>query len=248
MSVQLGVTHVLRTLLVVTLMATTGPPTQAQGYEQLEKWCHDDNATDDQTIQGCSAVISSGRESGEKLSRVYYDRGTALFNKDQLDPAIEDFDEAIRLDPTDPDTFNNRGNAHNNEKDYDLALKDFDQALKLKPDFAYAFNNRGIVYDNLGQTSRAVEDYDRAIALDPNFGDAFNNRGIANLNLGRPDAALADFDNALRVDPKKASSLFGRGVARRRLGDTAGGDADIAAAKAIRADVTEGMAEAGVRP
>jgi tetratricopeptide (TPR) repeat protein len=72
---------------------------QAQSYEQLETWCHDDNATDDQTIQGCSAVITSGRESGEKLSRVYYDRGLALLNKNRLGPAIEDFDEAIRLNP-----------------------------------------------------------------------------------------------------------------------------------------------------
>jgi hypothetical protein len=32
------------------------------------------------------------------------------------------------------------------------------------------------------------------------------------------------------------------------MGDTAGGDADIAAAKALSADVTDGMAAAGVRP
>jgi hypothetical protein len=59
---------------------------------------------------------------------------------------------------------------------------------------------------------------------------------------------MADFNNALRIDPKKASSLFGRGVAKRRMGDTAGGDADIAAAKVLSADVTDGMAAAGVRP
>jgi len=83
---------VLRAILVLTLLVAAGAPARAQSDEQLEKWCHDDNATDDQTVQGCSAVITSGRESGEKLARVFYDRGLAWLNQEQLARAIEDFD------------------------------------------------------------------------------------------------------------------------------------------------------------
>jgi len=251
---------VLRAVLVGSLLATMCAPAQAQSYEQLETWCHDDNATDDQTIQGCSAVITSGRESGEKLSRVYYDRGLALLNKNRLAPAIEDFDEAIRLNPNFAEAFDGRGDAYRLGSDPNHAIADYDKAIELKPDYADAFKGRGMVLADTSQYFYAIQDYDqaiklnpkdaydRAIALDPNYGDAFNNRGIASLNLGRLDAALADFNNALRIDPKKASALFGRGVAKGRLGDTAGGDADIAAAKALSADVTEGMEAAGVRP
>src|SRR5260370_37932 len=203
----MGEIHVLRAILVVTLLATMCAQAQAQSYEQLEKWCHDDKATDDQTIQGCSAVIASGRESGEKLSRVYYDRGLAFLDKNQLAPAIEDFDEAIRLNPKDADAFSARGDAHRLNRDPFRATNDYDRAIALKPDDAGAYKSRGFLY-----------------------------------------AAMADLNNALRIDPKKASSLFGRGVAKRRMGDTAGGDADIAAAKALSADVTDGMEAAGVRP
>jgi tetratricopeptide (TPR) repeat protein len=64
---------------------------------------------------------------------------------------------------------------------------------------------------------------------------------------GRLDAAIADYDAALRRDPKIAESLYGRGIARQRKGDTAGGDADIAAAKAVKPDIAEVMAKYGVR-
>ncbi len=45
---------------------------------------------------------------------------------------------------------------------------------------------------------------------------------------------------------KSAISLYGRGVAKRRKGDVAGGDADIAAAKALRPDVADPLATWGV--
>src|SRR5713101_3086141 len=170
----MGEIHVLRAILVVTLLATMCAQAQAQSCEQLEKWCHDDKATDDQTIQGCSAVIASGRESGEKLSRVYYDRGLAFLDKNQLDPAIEDFDEAIRLNPKDADAFNARGDAYRGRKDPFRAIADYDQAIELKPNDADAFNNRGNAHGNEKEYDLAIADYDQAVKLKPDFSYAFN--------------------------------------------------------------------------
>ena len=43
------------------------------------------------------------------------------------------------------------------------------------------------------------------------------------------------------------SSLYGGGLARQRTGDQAGGDADIAAARTIRPDIAEEMAQYGLK-
>ena len=51
----------------------------------------------------------------------------------------------------------------------------------------------------------------------------------------------------LRRTPKDAGSLYARGVAKLRSGDTAAGDADIAAAKAIKADIATVYASYGVK-
>jgi len=47
------------------------------------------------------------------------------------------------------------------------------------------------------------------------------------------DRAVADYDQALLLQPNYASALYWRGMAKRDKGDTAGGDADIAAARKL---------------
>ena len=49
--------------------------------------------------------------------------------------------------------------------------------------------------------------------------------------------ALADFEAALKIDPKLTFALYGRGMARLKRGDTAGGNADIAAATKTQPDI-----------
>jgi len=67
------------------------------------------------------------------------------------------------------------------------------------------------------------------------------------LKMGQWDSAIDDYSSALRFDPKLASSLYGRGLAKLKKGDTAGGDADIAAAKAIEATIVGDFARYGVQ-
>ena len=66
------------------------------------------------------------------------------------------------------------------------------------------------------------------------------------MKSGRLDSAIADYDEALRVDPKNAYTLYGRGLAKQMNGDPAGGAADIAAAKAIDADIADKFNRLGV--
>ena len=75
-----------------------------------------------------------------------------------------------------------------------------------------------------------------------------DSRGFAYLRLSRLDDAVADYDEALRRNPKQAGSLYGRGLAKLKKGDAVGGDADIAAAKAIQGDIAEEFARYGVTP
>jgi hypothetical protein len=50
----------------------------------------------------------------------------------------------------------------------------------------------------------------------------------------------------LKLNPKFAGSLYGRGVVKRKKGDIAGGEADIAAATAIRTDLAQKWSNYGV--
>jgi tetratricopeptide (TPR) repeat protein len=50
---------------------------------------------------------------------------------------------------------------------------------------------------------------------------------------GRYEEAIKEYDRAIEVRPSSGEALYLRGVAKLKLGDTAGGEADIAAAAAI---------------
>ncbi len=76
----------------------------------------------------------------------------------------------------------------------------------------------------------------------------YDSRGLVHLRMGSFDKAIDDYNEALRIDPKSASPLFGRGLARIRKGDQAAGQADIAAAKAIRSSIETEAARFGVKP
>ena len=54
------------------------------------------DATDDRTIQGCDAVIATGRGSQKQRAGAFYNRGVAHRNKGQLDLALQDYGQAIR--------------------------------------------------------------------------------------------------------------------------------------------------------
>jgi Flp pilus assembly protein TadD len=71
----------------------------------------------------------------------------------------------------------------------------------------------------------------------PGFGPALIGRGIAYRDANDVTHALADFDQAIKVNPKDARALYERGVTKRKNGDAAGGDADVAAAKAINPNI-----------
>ena len=67
------------------------------------------------------------------------------------------------------------------------------------------------------------------------------------MKLGTFDRAIADYGSAVAQNPKDAGSLYGRGVAKLKSGNTADGNADITAAKAIRPDIAEVYSGYGVK-
>jgi len=93
----------------------------------------------------------------------------------------------------------------------------------------------------------ALADCDEALRLEPYYLDARDSRAFTYMKLGEIDSAIKEYDTVLRSDPEKPYSLYGRGMAKRKKGDVTGGEADILAAKAIKADIAEEFAKIGVR-
>ncbi len=140
-----------------------------------------------------------------------------------------------------------RGIDDDSEGRHDRAVQDYGEVIRLDPGNARAFNNRCFDEAILGKLDLAVADCRESLRLAPNNAGAFDSLGLAYLKLNHLDAAIAYYDAALKIEPALAVSLFGRGIAKRRKGDIAGGNADIAAARAIWDNIADNMAKLGVR-
>jgi tetratricopeptide (TPR) repeat protein len=135
------------------------------------------------------------------------------------DFTIEDYDEAIRLNPQDAEAHFNRGNAYYALGELERAIEDYDAAIRLNPQLAEVYNNRGNAYTALGEYEHAIANYDEALRLNPEYATAYNNRGFAYYTLSDLERAIADYDEAIRLDPQNANAYYNRGETYFDLGD-----------------------------
>jgi tetratricopeptide (TPR) repeat protein len=174
--------------------------------------------------------------------------GVAYQRKGEVDRAIADYDEAIRLNPRYAMAFVNRANARRIKGRIDLAIKDCDQAIGVNPNLANAFFARAVAYQEMAQwdfdayltegmyEDRAIQDYNAVIRLDPNNAAALRNRGIVNTKRQRYDQAISDFSEAIRIDPNAASACYGRAYALRFVGQYERAIADYRKALTLKID------------
>jgi predicted aspartyl protease len=117
-------------------------------------------------------------------------------------------------------------------------IAELDHLLTSDPDNVQGLSSRcytrAAVKSNL---DKALADCDQAIRLMPGNPDILEVRAFVLYQQGNYQQALDTYNATLALKPEIASALFVRGCAKGKLGDVAGKDADIAAAKAIQANI-----------
>jgi len=117
-----------------------------------------------------------------------------------IDLAIEDYTEAIRLDPTNV-AYYIRGIAYGKKGQHDLAIEDYTEAIRLDPNDSHSYDSRGLAYYKRKQYDLAIKDFSEVIRLNPDDSSCYNWRGIAHHDQKQYDLAIRDFSEAIRLDP-----------------------------------------------
>ncbi len=207
----------------------------------------DPNTSLDLRIDTCTSLIQSKGLSQDRLAIAFQNRGSAYVAKGDTDRAIQDFDQAIKLDPKYANAFNSRGIAYQAKGDNERAIQDYGEAIRLDPGNPNPLNGRCWVRASLGQLQAALADCNESLRLRPNNSNTLDSRAFLYIRLGRWNDAITDADAALRANPTNAYALFERGFAKRHNGDLAAGDKDIAASRAIDPNAQMELAGLGVR-
>jgi tetratricopeptide (TPR) repeat protein len=177
-------------------------------------------------------------------------RGNANLALGDFARATADYEKAIRLDPRYARPRYNRGLTYTRQGDYVRAIADYDEAIRLNPQFVEAYNNRCMMRAMYltGELDLARADCDAAIRLAGDEPLFRLSRGFVGLRQGRFRDAWDDYDAAVRATPDDSGAVYGRGTAALRLGRTAEGQADIARATALDANIAQRFAADFVAP
>jgi tetratricopeptide (TPR) repeat protein len=155
----------------------------------------------------------------------YVWRANVWLKRKELDTAIADYNEAIRLNPGSAGVAHQgRGRAWRDKKDYDKAIADCNEAIRLDPGHARAYYTRGVVWSDKKDYDKAIADYNEAIRLDPGYERAYSGRGNAWRAKKDYDKAIADYNEAIRLDPGYEHAYCNRGVALLLTGSAKVGD------------------------
>ena len=217
-------------VLLIFALSANAARTQTK---QERRWCEgEDGATLAQRIEACSSIIKASSDNSDRQAEAFNDRGVAYRLKGELDRAIQDYSQAIKLNGKFADAYNNRGVAYDRKGDYDRAISDLDQAVKLKP-AAEVYFNRGNAFLGKNQYDHAIDDFNQALKLKPGFAAAFDNRCWARAVVGILKQALADCNEALRRMPASAGTRETRGFIYLKMTHFDAAVSDFDAALAI---------------
>ena len=95
----------------------------------------------------------------------YNNRGVVRSALGDKQGAIENYNQALKINPNLVQAYYNRGIVRAELGNKPGAIDDYNQAIKINPNDALAYYNRGIVYLELGDKQKAKEDLQRAAQL-----------------------------------------------------------------------------------
>jgi Flp pilus assembly protein TadD len=182
--------------------AATAPPAKDEAATTVA------NLADDPTIKSLTSKLVDNPDDGSAL----YRRGQVYASKGAYLLAVNDFTEAIRLNPKDVEAYNNRCWARTVIGDLQSALRDCNEALRLRPNFVDALDSRGLLNLKNGQTKNAIADFDAALKISPRLTSSLYGRGLAKQRNGSISEGELDIANAKAMDPNIAKEFAGYGV------------------------------------
>ena len=146
------------------------------------------------------------------VERGYQSRGLAYLQARQYPEALRDFEQAMALNPRDPNAYVGRGTLFTRTGSHERALADFGRAIELDPAYAEPYAKRCFTKMLLDRPRDALPDCEKAVALKPRHREAHTNLGVVYAALNRAGEAEASYRRALDIEPSNADASFNYGV------------------------------------
>jgi tetratricopeptide (TPR) repeat protein len=158
--------------------------------------------------------------------------GDELYQKGDIDGAIEEFKTALLLDPSNVNVHNSLGVCYGVQRTYEKALEEFEEAIRLDPDEVMSIYNAGLVNMFTDKKDKALEYFLDADSKEECIFEVAIQTGKLYLEMRKPEKAKIFIEKAVRARPESglACRFLGECCAAMNMTD----DAVSAYKKAIR--------------
>ena len=144
------------------------------------------------------------RDSNLGVARNYL--GNIFLKQNRLDAAIQEYGEAIRLNPDLAEAYYNLGLALHKQEQNEAAITAYRQALVVEPTMANAQYNLGLALYQQGRKEEAIAAYEQSIHLDKDNANAYFNLGIALQEQGDTAKAISAYREVLILNPQSITA------------------------------------------
>jgi tetratricopeptide (TPR) repeat protein len=132
--------------------------------------------------------------------------GDALSDANEPARAMEQYAAALRLDPSDAETYAKLGGVRLKSGDFDGAAADLENVIRLRTPRAMDYVNLGKAYAGGGKSDAAKECFRTAVTIDSSCAAAHYCIGVEYLKDGNFDGAITSLEKAVELDPGKAAA------------------------------------------
>ena len=212
------------------------PPRPATQQDQDESIQLDDL---DRVIAACTRIIRDWRQPRASRAAAYNRRGLARFHQRdflRFDPpptTIDDFTQALALEPEFTDALLNRSRAYRARGEQKQAQSDLNEVLRRAPSHVDALCERGLYDLAHGDHQAAVRAYSTALEINPDDLMARHGRAVVFDQMRAHDSAIEDYSFAIHLDPTDHYALIARGNSYRAVWDFDMAIADYTASIAL---------------
>jgi tetratricopeptide (TPR) repeat protein len=185
----------------------------SKGVKQLQSQDYKNSVTT------FSEILLKATDNGLKKTCYIY-RGLSFKGLGEFQNAISDFDNAIKIDPSDLASFTDRGIVKISSKDYEGAKKDFLHVLtkdSIDNQGQAALYYLGRIAYLQAKYEQSIKYYDKLILLTPKDAELYFNRGAAKDMIMDSPGSIKDYDLAILYSPEYKEAYANRGVAKINL-------------------------------
>lgn len=138
--------------------------------------------------------------------------GSLFYKQDDIDRAIEEYEQATLYRPTDPDILAALGAALARKGRIDEAHNILITAIRIAPEHPAVRVNMGVLLDMIGRQDEAIEEFQRALESAPRTGIAHRELGRVLGVRGETARALSHLRKATAYSPNDAESWCHLGI------------------------------------